>query len=125
MHPTSVMAVLASGAATAPERAVLGSGSAGPRNVELEDDPGAPRPEPEIGWAGVNRRVISAKKGQALQLAHAKGGPRSPPAAPPGATPARRAPVVRHAPSSGSGSAGRAGGLRIVRGQPPLPANAA
>ena len=23
----------------------------------------------EIGWAGVNRRVISAKKGQAVQLA--------------------------------------------------------
>jgi predicted CoA-binding protein len=28
----------------------------------------------EIGWAGVNRRVISAKKGQAVQLSHAKGG---------------------------------------------------
>jgi predicted CoA-binding protein len=28
----------------------------------------------EIGWAGVNRRVISAKKGQALQLSHRKGG---------------------------------------------------
>jgi uncharacterized protein len=28
----------------------------------------------EIGWAGVNRRVISAKKGQALQLSHKKGG---------------------------------------------------
>jgi predicted CoA-binding protein len=28
----------------------------------------------EIGWAGVNRRVISAKKGQALQLSHGKGG---------------------------------------------------
>ena len=28
----------------------------------------------EIGWAGVNRRVISAKKGQALQLSHARGG---------------------------------------------------
>jgi uncharacterized protein len=28
----------------------------------------------EIGWAGVNRRVISAKKGQAMQLSHAKGG---------------------------------------------------
>jgi predicted CoA-binding protein len=26
----------------------------------------------EIGWAGVNRRVISAKKGQAVQLARAK-----------------------------------------------------
>ena len=28
----------------------------------------------EIGWAGVNRRVISAKKGQALQLSPKKGG---------------------------------------------------
>src|SRR5690606_5523864 len=28
----------------------------------------------EIGWAGVNRRVISAKKGQAMQLSHKKGG---------------------------------------------------
>jgi CoA binding domain len=28
----------------------------------------------EIGWAGVNRRVISAKKGQAVQLSHRKGG---------------------------------------------------
>jgi predicted CoA-binding protein len=28
----------------------------------------------EIGWAGVNRRVISAKKGQAVQLSHKKGG---------------------------------------------------
>ena len=28
----------------------------------------------EIGWAGVNRRVISSKKGQALQLSRAKGG---------------------------------------------------
>ena len=28
----------------------------------------------EIGWAGVNRRVISARKGQALQLSHKKGG---------------------------------------------------
>jgi uncharacterized protein len=28
----------------------------------------------EIGWAGVNRRVISAKKGQALQLSRKKGG---------------------------------------------------
>jgi predicted CoA-binding protein len=28
----------------------------------------------EIGWAGVNRRVISAKKGQALQLSRNKGG---------------------------------------------------
>jgi predicted CoA-binding protein len=27
----------------------------------------------EIGWAGVNRRVISAKKGQALQLSPKKG----------------------------------------------------
>jgi hypothetical protein len=26
----------------------------------------------EIGWAGVNRRVISAKKGQALQLSPKK-----------------------------------------------------
>jgi uncharacterized protein len=26
----------------------------------------------EIGWAGVNRRVISAKKGQAMQLSRAK-----------------------------------------------------
>jgi predicted CoA-binding protein len=26
----------------------------------------------EIGWAGVNRRVISAKKGQALQLSRAR-----------------------------------------------------
>jgi predicted CoA-binding protein len=28
----------------------------------------------EIGWAGVNRRVISSKKGQAVQLSHKKGG---------------------------------------------------
>jgi len=28
----------------------------------------------EIGWAGVNRRVISAKKGQAMQLSPKKGG---------------------------------------------------
>ena len=28
----------------------------------------------EIGWAGVNRRVISSKKGQAVQLSRAKGG---------------------------------------------------
>jgi predicted CoA-binding protein len=28
----------------------------------------------EIGWAGVNRRVISAKKGQAMQLSARKGG---------------------------------------------------
>jgi predicted CoA-binding protein len=28
----------------------------------------------EIGWAGVNRRVISAKKGQAVQLSRPKGG---------------------------------------------------
>jgi uncharacterized protein len=28
----------------------------------------------EIGWAGVNRRVISAKKGQAVQLSRNKGG---------------------------------------------------
>jgi predicted CoA-binding protein len=28
----------------------------------------------EIGWAGVNRRVISARKGQAVQLSHKKGG---------------------------------------------------
>jgi predicted CoA-binding protein len=28
----------------------------------------------EIGWAGVNRRVISAKKGQAMQLSRKKGG---------------------------------------------------
>jgi predicted CoA-binding protein len=28
----------------------------------------------EIGWAGVNRRVISAKKGQAVQLSRKKGG---------------------------------------------------
>jgi predicted CoA-binding protein len=28
----------------------------------------------EIGWAGVNRRVISAKKGQALQLSRKQGG---------------------------------------------------
>ena len=28
----------------------------------------------EIGWAGVNRRVISAKKGQAIQLSRPKGG---------------------------------------------------
>ena len=28
----------------------------------------------EIGWAGVNRRVISAKKGQAMQLSQKKGG---------------------------------------------------
>ena len=28
----------------------------------------------EIGWAGVNRRVISAKKGQAMQLSHKKAG---------------------------------------------------
>ena len=28
----------------------------------------------EIGWAGVNRRVISAKKGQAMQLSHKRGG---------------------------------------------------
>ena len=27
----------------------------------------------EIGWAGVNRRVISSKKGQALQLSRSKG----------------------------------------------------
>ncbi len=27
----------------------------------------------EIGWAGVNRRVISAKKGQAMQLSRARG----------------------------------------------------
>jgi uncharacterized protein len=28
----------------------------------------------EIGWAGVNRRVISARKSQAVQLSHKKGG---------------------------------------------------
>jgi uncharacterized protein len=28
----------------------------------------------EIGWAGVNRRVISAKKGQAVQLSRSKPG---------------------------------------------------
>ena len=28
----------------------------------------------EIGWAGVNRRVISAKKGQAMQLSRTRGG---------------------------------------------------
>ena len=28
----------------------------------------------EIGWAGVNRRVISSKKGQAMQLSRKKGG---------------------------------------------------
>ena len=28
----------------------------------------------EIGWIGVNRRKISAKKGQAIQLRHPKGG---------------------------------------------------
>ena len=28
----------------------------------------------EIGWAGVNRRVISSKKGQAFQLSRSKGG---------------------------------------------------
>lgn len=28
----------------------------------------------EIGWAGVNRRVISSKKGQAVQLSRPKGG---------------------------------------------------
>jgi predicted CoA-binding protein len=28
----------------------------------------------EIGWAGVNRRVISSKKGQAMQLSRNKGG---------------------------------------------------
>jgi predicted CoA-binding protein len=28
----------------------------------------------EIGWAGVNRRVISARKGQAVQLSRKKGG---------------------------------------------------
>jgi hypothetical protein len=28
----------------------------------------------EIGWAGVNRRVISSKKGQAMQLSGKKGG---------------------------------------------------
>jgi predicted CoA-binding protein len=28
----------------------------------------------EIGWAGVNRRVISSKKGQAVQLSRNKGG---------------------------------------------------
>ncbi len=28
----------------------------------------------EIGWIGVNRRTISARKGQALQLKHPKGG---------------------------------------------------
>ena len=28
----------------------------------------------EIGWAGVNRRVISSKKGQAVQLSRKKGG---------------------------------------------------
>jgi predicted CoA-binding protein len=28
----------------------------------------------EIGWAGVNRRVISSKKGQAIQLTRKKGG---------------------------------------------------
>jgi len=28
----------------------------------------------EIGWAGVNRRVISSKKGQAVQLSRIKGG---------------------------------------------------
>ena len=27
----------------------------------------------EIGWAGVNRRVISSKKGQAMQLSRKKG----------------------------------------------------
>lgn len=27
----------------------------------------------EIGWAGVNRRIVSAKKGQAMQLSRAKG----------------------------------------------------
>jgi hypothetical protein len=28
----------------------------------------------EIGWAGVNRRVISARKGRAMQLSHRKAG---------------------------------------------------
>jgi hypothetical protein len=28
----------------------------------------------EIGWAGVNRRVISSKKGQATQLSRQRGG---------------------------------------------------
>jgi predicted CoA-binding protein len=33
----------------------------------------------EIGWAGVNRRVISSKKGQAMQLSRPRGFGRKPP----------------------------------------------
>ena len=41
---------------------------------DLLSQPSFPRPVPEIGWLGVNRGILSAKRGEATQLKRKKGG---------------------------------------------------